>query len=451
MRQSQTMPRKEEEGEAGSAQMPTNSTVCLKLKTMKKITYLSLALSMALAVFSGCQKGAEHPDVLLVTGTETNPLIKFPVETANATYPLTVTATTRVNVDTDVTFGVDKGALDEYNRQNGTNYLLAPDESYSLTNTTVTIKANKHTSTAAMVKIENLNVLEEGLQYVIPVSIKTSTGQLNVLDAGRTGFLRIARVTGFTCVDVTPTGNQLANAGYRTYYFDEPCDLSQFSFEMKIYIDEWHTGLNSTQITRLANWGPGDDNPFGRTGSSMNLLRIGEGGYAKNQLQWLHSQGGMGSNIRFDLKTWYLLTFTYDGFTYRFYVNGKLDNVMDGAGKLYFFDSFEIGMSWNDGSNHSYSQRIPGRMSEIRVWDRPLKAKEIAAGLCGVAADSPGLIAYWKMNEGEGAFYRDYSGHGRDLDFNSAKSVSVRDGTSERQATKTPFRWITDDENKCAQ
>lgn len=423
---------------------------------MKKIIFISFSF-LACLFFAGCEKGADNPDVLMITGTATNPMIKFAAEQDYDTFSLTASATTRVEVDTEITFAVNNGALADYNKLNGTNYLPAPEGSYRLIDSKVKIESGKHTSSVATVEILDMALFDEGgegVSFVIPVSIVESSGNLNVLDAGRTAYLRVARVMQFTCVDVTPTGSNASNCGYRSYYFDEPCDLTEFSFEFKIYIDSWHTGATNTQITRLANWGPGDDRPFRPNGeSSMNLLRLGEGGYANNQLQWLNSHGSIGSNTRFNLKQWYLLTFTYDGFNYRFYVDGKLDNSMEGIGKTYYFDSYEIGMSWNEGTgsgNHSYSQRIPGRMSEIRVWNRPLKAREIEAGLCGVPSNSPGLIAYWKLNEGEGRIYYDASGHGRHLDFDSDKSVSEANG-GVRKATQTAFRWVTDDVNKCAQ
>ncbi|MDR0509551.1 MAG: DUF1735 and LamG domain-containing protein [Rikenellaceae bacterium] len=414
---------------------------------MKRTIIVSFALFVA-ATLAGCDKGYQYKDVIMVTGVEVDPMIKFPVETAPATTSVTVSASGLVGFDTYVTFAVDPDALSAYNRNNGTNYALPPASSYALHDERVLIRQGKAASSLATVEVVDLTQLDEGTSYVIPLSIVSTTGDMGILEAGRTAFLRLSRVTTFTCVDVTP-GTSNAQHGYRTYYFNNPndpndlshkTDLEKFTFEFKIWIHEWHSGQNSTQITRVMNWGPGDDNPFGRTGSSMNLMRLGEGGYAKDQLQWLNSHGAIGSNTRFALDTWYLVTCTYDGMTYRLYINGKLDNQMDGAGKIYYFDSWEIGMSWDGDSNvHPRSQRIPGRLSEMRIWNRALGAKEIAAGICGVPSDSEGLIAYWKFNEGTGTTYHDCTGGGRDLEWTS-KTTGNRS-----------FAWVTDDINKCAQ
>jgi hypothetical protein len=397
------------------------------------------------ASFVGCKKSYEYKDVLMITGTNIDPMIRFPVETAPATTSVTVSASGIVGTDTKVTFTVEPEALAAYNRTNGTNYILAPEDCYTLHNPEVQIKAGKSFSNAATVEILSTDGLDDETSYVIPLSITPVTGDIGVLEAGRTAFLRVARVMSFTCVDTTPGGSNNQH-GYRTYYWKDADDnpmgmeLTQWTFELKFYIDTWHAGQSSTRITRLMNWGPGDDNPLGRANGSTNLLRLGEGGYDQDQLQWMTSHGAIGSNTRFVLQTWYHLAFTYDGYTYKLFVNGKLDNQMDGAGKTYYFDSWEIGMSWDGDSNvHPRSQRIPGRLSEMRMWSRTLKTKEIAAGACGVPSNSEGLVAYWKFNDGSGETYHDSTGGGRDLVWTS-KTTGNR-----------PFAWVTDDENKCAQ
>ena len=45
--------------------------------------------------------------------------------------------------------------------------------------------------------------------------------------------------------------------------------------------------------------------------------------------------------------------------------------------------------------------------------------------LCGVDSQSEGLVAYWKMNEGEGHIFKDATGHGYDMDWtNTAREIN---------------------------
>ena len=47
------------------------------------------------------------------------------------------------------------------------------------------------------------------------------------------------------------------------------------------------------------------------------------------------------------------------------------------------------------------SQLFYGRLSEMRLWTRPLSAREIKANVCGVDPSTNGLVSYWRMNEKE--------------------------------------------------
>ncbi len=75
----------------------------------------------------------------------------------------------------------------------------------------------------------------------------------------------------------------------------------------------------------------------------------------------------------------------------------------DGDGKPVDFQRFELGMSW---TGYRGSQYFRGRIAEVRVWNRALSTGELQMNLCGVDSQSEGLVAYWKMNEGEGHIFK---------------------------------------------
>ena len=67
-----------------------------------------------------------------------------------------------------------------------------------------------------------------------------------------------------------------------------------------------------------------------------------------------------------------------------------------------FFERFEVGMSWDaDGGNYPFSQLLDGYIDYARVWNRPLAASEIAAGLCDVANNAEGLMVKWLFGDTE--------------------------------------------------
>ena len=390
---------------------------------MKKLTYRFYFICTALllltaAVFTACDKFVDFKDVILVTGTENDPLVKFTVEGVPSSFNVTATATRKVDQDITVNFGVDTGLVKAYNTKMSANFYVLPADSYELSATSGVIKANANISEPVTVRIKSTTSFIDGRTYLLPVTIKNVSGSLEVLEASRTIFLRISRVIDFKSMDIsTPSF-------YYTHKFAQPVsNISRFTYEIKCYINDWHPGSN--QISRLSNWGPEDE-------SVPNLLRFGEAGSKINQLQWVSGEGSVFSATEFATKTWYTISCVYDGTSYKMYVNGKLDASFEGGGKAYQLGILEIGMSY---AGYESAQRFLGRISEVRFWDRSLGMAEIQAGLCGVDAASPGLLGYWKMNEGSGQVVTDRTGKGRNLTWPANK----------------PIVWNSDAINKCAQ
>ncbi|WP_345955778.1 DUF1735 and LamG domain-containing protein [Mucilaginibacter sp. PAMB04168] len=388
---------------------------------MKKLSYkirlaLPVVLGLVSVLFATCKKYVDFKDVIMITGTETNKLIKFTVEGTTATYGVTATATGKVSEDVTVNFEIDSTLIAGYNAETSAKYAIPPKGSYELVGNTGIIKAGTNVSNAVSVKILSTAKFVDGRSYVIPVTIKSVTGTTSVLEASRTVYLKVARVLDFNSIDISNPNF------YYPYAFAQPLNnITKYTFEIKCYINDWHPGSN--QISRLSNWGPVDE-------SLPNLLRFGEAGSKINQLQWVSAGGSAFSTTEFATKTWYTISCVFDGSTYRMYVNGKLDASFEGAPKTYQLGALEIGMSY---AGYQTAQRFLGRVAEIRFWDRPLSLTEIQEGLCGVDAGANGLMGYWKMNEASGNTFFDRSGHGRDMAW--PKAVT----------------WITDINNKCAQ
>jgi hypothetical protein len=364
---------------------------------------------------SACKKGAEYKDVILVTGTQENKMVKFVVEGVPSSYAVTATATEKLTTDVMVSFEIDTNLVATYGKEMSAKYYVPPAGSYELVGNDVMIKAGSNISDAVTVYIRSVANFVEGRTYILPVKIKNVTGPLSVLDASRVIYLKIARVLDFKSIDISSPNF------YYTYPFPTPLtNISKFTFEIKCFIDQFH---GTADISRLCNWGPLDE-------SLPNLLRFGEAGSKINQLQWVSAEGSMFSKTEFATKTWYTISCVYDGVTYKMYVNGKLDGSFNGGGKAYQLGMLELGMSY---AGYQTSQRFLGRVAEIRFWERPLSVTEINEGICNVDAASAGLVAYWKMNEGSGNIFYDRTGKGRNMTWPKATV------------------WNSSTENKCVQ
>lgn len=145
----------------------------------------------------GCQEAAQKGDGLLMTGTSSDRLVKFAIDGFPSAYAVSVTSTSRVESDIQVNLAVDASLVDTYNEEMGTNYYPIPDKSYTFENPEVTISAGQAISSAASLSIADDSEFVPGRVYLIPVTIKSATGDLDIIEAGRTIFLKVSRTLRF--------------------------------------------------------------------------------------------------------------------------------------------------------------------------------------------------------------------------------------------------------------
>ena len=99
---------------------------------------------------------------------------------------------------------------------------------------------------------------------------------------------------------------------------------------------------------------------------------------------------------------WHHVAATYDGTTWRLYLDGALD-VETRAGATPRADSiqhFGVGTALN--SMGVAAGRLHGAIAELRVWDRARSGSEIAASRFQRIEAGEGLVGRWSFHEGEG-------------------------------------------------
>jgi hypothetical protein len=406
---------------------------------MKKTIQIKAILTFIACsfLFATCNTKGDNFDynkkVLLITGTETDPLVKFVVEDTLASYTVTASATDTATEDITVTFERDDSLVAAYNTKHNTNYYAAPASAVELDETQGIIKAGSALSSGINVRIVSTNDFQDGRIYMIPITIKEVKGSdWEVLPASRTIFLRVSRIISFKSLS-------LENTNFYSSYIapdDKILDLPNYTFEIKCYIKSWA----GAPISRLCNFGPKDE-------SITNLLRFGENGQDKNSLQWVSPGGGIISTTRFNTGQWYTISVTFDGSKYTMYVDGIADAELAGS-KGTQFQRLELGMSW---TNYGTTQRFAGWIAELRLWNRALTSSELQLGLCSVDPQSNGLVAYWKMNEGTGYIFNDATNNGYDMDWsNTWREVTEGEGIVMLDKSSA-VTWVDDEKNKCNQ
>ena len=81
----------------------------------------------------GCKEMVECGDGILMTGTASNNLVKFPIDEQDM-YTISVTSTACVESDVKVHIAIDTDLVEEYNRDMGTIFYPVPDEVCTLDN-----------------------------------------------------------------------------------------------------------------------------------------------------------------------------------------------------------------------------------------------------------------------------------------------------------------------------
>lgn len=424
-----------------------------KIKIMKRTTFTILCLGVLLGI--GCKKVDFGAPVILVTGTETDPIVKFTVEDTPAEYGVNVTSTHRVSHAVNIEFEIDPDAVERYNQANNTSYFAAPAEALEIGNLSVTIAAGATASNPVPVKVISTAPLQDGRSYLIPLTIRRySGGDVSVLESSRTIFLRIARVINFAAVSMnnadgpttgTPGTRGRFNGAY-LFNSQNPDRLANFTVEIKNLIYAFRGGdgnSNPQPIQSLVSW----TNQWEQTTIG---LRYGELGNPNNSLQLI---GSLGSAFAygFNANQWYTISVTYDGNRGVMYVDGN--PVAEVSGSMVMdFSRMQFGQVWGGYDTRQY---VNGRIAECRVWSRALTASEIKLNLCGADPNADGLLAYWKLNEGSGHIFKNSSSAGARFDMDWSKAYwdpQDRGNDNLTQADKSQFvTWTSDDLNKCSQ
>lgn len=180
------------------------------------------------------------------------------------------------------------------------------------------------------------------------------------------------------------------------------------TFQVKFWANSWKTN----NVDRLCCFEAHSESPamlvrFSCDGTSSGQLRF-------NNNDW---QVGGGDGVKltdeennpyiFAANKWHVLTMVltpgensavevafYDNDTYINKATGKMSK------NKFYFQRFELGMSWGGNSSHPTSQLFDGYIEYARVWTRTLSVTEIVNTLCNVKDNQKeGLLAYWIFGE----------------------------------------------------
>lgn len=366
-----------------------------------RINSKTILAGMALGalLLTGCND-AEYDTLsnqayILQTNTNANSSLKLTVGAEVATTTLNVRLSDVANVESRYRLVYDTAVVNEYNRLNETPYASLPQESFSLSSEETTIEAGASVSTPITLTVPPYSeaLKASGKKYAIGFRLENTSGNASVLPSGSKIVYILDQVV------IQPV-----------VVLDQSHYVSQ-NLVKNYPLTEWTVEMNINKHVLYTEVGRGNNQAIFGAGPDEIYIRFGDAPIEGNRLQ-IKTQGTqMNSLALFNEHMWYHLAFVCTGTKLYLYVNGQLDNSMDLPGKTTNVNSINIcspSTYWLGNAMYS----------EVRFWQRARSQAEIANNMYACDPTTPGLITYYKMNEGEGYSFRDASGNGNNAETN---------------------------------
>lgn len=371
---------------------------------MKLVKCFVSLFALAPVVFTGC----EHEDVgkhhfdnkLYITTAPVNDDLLIRDDVTEATRSIAFRLSMPAEKDLTVAFEARPQDAALYNMIYNDQAFALPEECFELPATTATIARGDISGEEIAVNFRGTDKLDAKYRYVLPVTI-TDAGDMPVLDSRRTVYFIFK---GAALINVV--------ANIAEMYF--PVNWSDAARPL---VSGMRT-ITVEALLRSADWIAGRDNPlssvFGIEGSF--LVRIGDADRERDQLQLVAPGGNWpapNAAPGLPVNEWVHIAIVWDATTGEryYYQNGQVvaSSTSGATGSLNLSSGCNIGKSWDN------SRWLPGDISELRIWNIQRTAEEIASHMYYVDPETPGLVAYWKFNDGEGNVIKDATANGTNL------------------------------------
>lgn len=379
----------------------------------KSILNFGASFMLLAMLFSGCNKSEKAlltPKVYFDKPSET---ITVEGRESEMTHKFASRLSNMVKNDVTVQYAVaDESFVNKYNKRNGTEYKPFKTEDAVIAEANAIIKSGDVFAPSTSLQLKNLDKLEGGSGYLLPIIIKSSSSP--VIEGSRIQYLVIRRPI------------LIRKACEFNYYYwlkyDMPADaiFSSVTYETLIYVKDFN------------KWSHKISTIMGREGVLM--FRFGDTTISWDQLQ---IAGGIQFHAepKLDPNKWYHIAFTYDADAKkaRIYLNGE--KVAEGSSDKTSFDLTKdmfvgkiAGFKWGE-------RPIKALMSEIRIWSVARSENEIVQNMLHVDPKTEGLYAYYKLDgtdeiveDGGKKYIKDRSAKGtRALSADGTKIPAIRD------------------------
>ncbi len=314
---------------------------------------------------------------------------------------VTVCLSEAATQDVTFRFEVDEEVLNQYNAKQASSFVTLPEAGYEMERE-VTVKAGTYGAVATKIYIKPLTEDLIGESYAIPLRLVSVDGAVPVTSTTATYVV--------TTEAVITSSYPMFNGSAGLYAEGFSANLPQFTVECRF------------QVSDTAN-----RNRAVFTNGGSVLLRFEDpqaaqdGVPAHSLVQFQGQDWYMNPTDYFRTDQWQHLALTYNGTAVTLYVNGAFAGTKEGVCAPEFAAAAWFGGDAGGGHGTGDSSWWAGckiLCSELRIWSYARSASQIQNNMTTVSARSEGLVAYWRMNDGAGQEFEDYTGNGYTLKTN---------------------------------
>lgn len=374
---------------------------------MKFNRYMLFLATLAAAAFTGCKNedlDEYHFDnKFYISSTILNDDLLIKEDTPDYTRTIESRLAQPTSGPVTVTLAAMPQLTADFNMIYRDQAVALPAEYYELPQTQIRIEAGDVAGEPVEVLFKGLNKLDKKTRYVLPVTVAACDG-IDRLDS---------RSTVYYIVRAGALINVVANIAEMYFSVNWSAEAQPLVRNLK--------SVTVEALVRSSDWIADRGDPlstvFGIEG--YFLVRIGDADRPRDQLQMVAPSGGNWPepNVApgLPVNEWVHIAVVWDAATGEryYYQNGEvvassnapLSGTVTLTGNS---NGCYIGKAWDD------TRWLPGEISELRVWGVQRTAEEIRDNMYDVSPTTPGLLAYWKFNDGAGSQIKDYA-HGTNL------------------------------------
>jgi hypothetical protein len=405
----------------------------------KNINYLKVALtiSFAMLLLARCGDDAKNSAI-----TENMAYIKdayskkysdLYIETSGPTLASVPISVTQIDNSRDIAVSVKVGKeeLEAYNKKYNKNYVLYPTDLWNLGNGQAIIKKGS-AGTTLNITVQPLSdeLMNTGNIYVLPVTIVEADG-ISILNGSETYIYVLKRIPQATVAGFL-VADEAKVVKFDMSHLDDRVVFTELTIEYMFKLLTWRNANNYALFY---------NNDRGEAGGGQIYSRIenGAAGLNKAALEWNIGDGeflnAYPSKGYFELNKWYHVAMVFGNKEIIVYIDGQIAAKKDVARTQivafgHFSNTIKGGFTWvGAGTNSGYTTppaRNETMASEVRLWNVIRTQDQIQENMYRVNPQTPGLMGYWKMDDGAGNTVRDYTGNagGKTYKWNTSNDES---------------------------